>query len=384
MSTRSIRRRLAVLLIVTVLLVALAALWQLRPALPTLPGSLNGPLTIEQLRSVASFGAWLALTAVTLQLLARTLRAARQSEPIRPPRPLGASRRRAQASELDAGKRLFRASSPYVLTLRSHSEPIREPEPPGDPAPLEPTVAGKTRPAEPAISIRLLGPLAIEGCKRRRRALRSASRELIAYLALHPEGAGREQLPDILWPNEPPERARRRLWQSVSDARAHLGDAFHAEGERYLLDRDSARIDIDEFERLLAQAERSKDGRVELLEQALALVRGEPLAGSDYLWADGHIRQLRAAPVELLLRLARERLATGEPRRALTAAEQGLSFDSLNEELWRLALEAEATLGLREAVIDRYEQLSRLLDERLGLEPDRETRSLYRSLLGQT
>jgi Bacterial transcriptional activator domain len=49
----------------------------------------------------------------------------------------------------------------------------------------------------------------------------------------------------------------------------------------------------------------------------------------------------------------------------------------------RLALEAEAALGLRQAVLERYEALRRLLDERLGLEPQRETRTLGRQLLGQ-
>jgi DNA-binding SARP family transcriptional activator len=41
-------------------------------------------------------------------------------------------------------------------------------------------------------------------------------------------------------------------------------------------------------------------------------------------------------------------------------------------------------LGLREGIAERYETLRRLLDERLGLEPDRETRALYRQLLSQT
>jgi DNA-binding SARP family transcriptional activator len=55
----------------------------------------------------------------------------------------------------------------------------------------------------------------------------------------------------------------------------------------------------------------------------------------------------------------------------------------LNETFIRIALEAEATLGRREAVTERYEQLRRVLDDRLGLEPERATRMLYRRLLGQ-
>jgi DNA-binding SARP family transcriptional activator len=46
-------------------------------------------------------------------------------------------------------------------------------------------------------------------------------------------------------------------------------------------------------------------------------------------------------------------------------------------------MRAEAALGLREAVIARYEALRGELDTKLGLEPERETRLLYRRLLSQ-
>ena len=46
-------------------------------------------------------------------------------------------------------------------------------------------------------------------------------------------------------------------------------------------------------------------------------------------------------------------------------------------------MQAEAALGLRKAVIGRYEKLSEILEEQLGLQPHVETRRLYRQLLGQ-
>ena len=46
-------------------------------------------------------------------------------------------------------------------------------------------------------------------------------------------------------------------------------------------------------------------------------------------------------------------------------------------------MQAEAALGLRSAVIHRYERLSEILEEQLGLQPHVETRRLYRQLLGQ-
>ncbi len=238
-------------------------------------------------------------------------------------------------------------------------------------------------PDRPQISV--LGPLTITGAKRSRRGLRARALELIAYLALHPRRVQRDELLEAFWPGVDPRRTRPRLRQAVRDARRLLGNAVAGEHECYWLDRAAADVDLDELERLLSEVRGTEDDQVvqRLLEQALALFAGEPLAGSDYPWSEGDLRQLRVTYVELLERVGRIRLGSGEPRRALELAERALTFDGLNEGLWRLALEAESALGLREAVDERYERLRALLAERLGLEPDQATRSLHRMLLGQ-
>jgi DNA-binding SARP family transcriptional activator len=233
--------------------------------------------------------------------------------------------------------------------------------------------------------VSVLGPLQITGGKRRRRRIRASAQELIAYLAFHSEGASRDQLLEALWPGEDPKLSEQRLWQSTSDVRRVLGDVIHRERDRYRLDRAAVRVDVDEFERLLDQdAKRSVEGsELKLLEHAFALVRGEPLEGADYLWADSEVRRLRAAIVDLLERLGRERLRAGNARGGLEIAERGIEFELLNEAFWRLALESEGQLGIRQAINERYERLRLLLDEQLGLEPSRETRVLRFKLLGQ-
>jgi DNA-binding SARP family transcriptional activator len=46
-------------------------------------------------------------------------------------------------------------------------------------------------------------------------------------------------------------------------------------------------------------------------------------------------------------------------------------------------MRAESALGLRDAVVERYERLRAELEQRFGLEPEQETRVLYRRLLSQ-
>ncbi|MGH8228224.1 MAG: bacterial transcriptional activator domain-containing protein [Steroidobacteraceae bacterium] len=87
--------------------------------------------------------------------------------------------------------------------------------------------------------------------------------------------------------------------------------------------------------------------------------------------------------IGLLERAGHTRLERGDPRGALQFAEQAIALDQFHEASWRLALQADHALGLRESITRRYDQLTRALDEQLGLQPTRETRVMYRELLGQ-
>jgi two-component SAPR family response regulator len=170
----------------------------------------------------------------------------------------------------------------------------------------------------------------------------------------------------------------------VSEARKLLGDAFQRDRDTYALDCEQLRIDLAELDRLRREAEAGAGGeQLALLERALALFRSEPFAGIDALWAEAEQRQLTGIRADLLERCGRLRLESGDSSRALELAEAAGALDPSNERPVQLAMEADAVLGRRDAVADRYERLRRELDERFGLEPRRETKRLYRSLLGQ-
>jgi DNA-binding SARP family transcriptional activator len=236
-----------------------------------------------------------------------------------------------------------------------------------------------------ALRISLLGSFSIDGVEGVVRGLRSSTEQLLAYLALHPRGASRDELVEAIWPGEDPRRTRPRLWQSTSEARKLVGDAFISQRGHYSLDHTKITTDADDLEALLAEANATTTPAVErrLLERDLRLLRDQSLAGWDHAWAETDATRLRTIQAGLLERLGHARLTTGDPHGALQAAEQGLSRDSLNEALWRLAMQAETQLGLRESVAHRYERLRALLDTQLGLQPETATRTLYRELLGQ-
>ena len=229
----------------------------------------------------------------------------------------------------------------------------------------------------------LLGSLELTGCKKRQ-PRRQATTELIAYLAMQRRPVRRAELQEALWPGDDPRRSAARLYQAVSEARRLFGDAFQRNRDAYALDRERLRIDADEVDRLRRQAEAAPEGeQLALLEAALALFRGHPLAGIEALWSATEQRRLTAIWVDLLERVGRRLLDDGNAPGALNAAERAGSLDRSNEHAVQLAMEAEALLCRRQAIIERFECLRRDLDERFGLEPSVDTKRLYRELLSQ-
>jgi DNA-binding SARP family transcriptional activator len=241
---------------------------------------------------------------------------------------------------------------------------------------VAPTDAGNER-----LGVLLLGPLELIRCKRKQ-PRRQATAELLSYLAIQRRPVSRDELLEVLWPGDDPRRSAARFYQAASEARKLVGEAFQRGRDNYSL--DGVRTDVDELDDLRHQAvETNGVEQIALLERALALFRGEPLAGLGALWAGGEQRRLTAVRVDLFERVGRLRLEAGDASGGLELAERAASVDASNERPIQLAMEAEGVLGRREAIVERYERLCRELDERYGLEPSRETKQLYRRLLGQ-
>ena len=387
MSARTkLARRLAAVLAATALLLLLVLAWDLRPALPPLPQSPSQPLPGGTISGVLDLAAWTVAVLLDLVLLGKVVQFALRKTPSRTELRLRHAFARRERSPI--ARRDWRTHAaplaPPVLRLPAQDEseslpPISEVVQRGDAhEPLAPTGTSDDLPG-----ILLLGPLELTGCKKKQ-PRRQATTELIAYLASHRRPATRDELLEVLWPGDDPRRSAARFYQAVSEARKLLGDAFQRNRDTYALDRDQLRIDLDELARLRTDAETSTgDEQLVVLERALALFRSDPLAGIDTLWAEAEQRQLTALRADLLERAGRLRLQSGDAARALELADSAALLDASNECAVQLAIEAEAALGRREAVIERYARLRRDLDERFGLEPSRETKTLYRRLLGQ-
>ena len=372
---------------------AFGVLWPLRPRGPLSPLGLTAPLSVDRVERLLAAAAWASVVLLVLLLLVRSLGRGHADRDAPDPRELGVQGRQPrQVPDRPRAGAVFATAARLTLSAGRNGERVSES---ADRRPVRrrgggmlgqgpESLAGSEAGAVDAIEVLALGPLMIRGVGGRAPIVRAATVEFVAYLTLHREGAARDELLEALWPETDPKLSRQRLWQSVSEARRLLGPGLRRERERYRLDRSRVLVDLDQFEALVAEAERTEAAaRRPLLEQAFALVRGRALAGADYRWAEGENRHLQARLVQLAEQVGRARLQADDPAAGLAAAERGLALEPFDETLWRLAMEAEAQLGLRQALTRRYETLRGLLLERLGVEPERETRILYRRLLAQ-
>jgi DNA-binding SARP family transcriptional activator len=361
-------------------LAGLAMLVMLRPEWPQLPASLSSPLTTAVIQQFVLVALWLATALLLSLFFVRSIAAAAtRSRRLRlhPPGPAGPpAMRRRSPTAVTPGPAF---PPPFPLIVRGHPEVL-----PGNDEPQLLPSETDQQIQRAGVRVAVLGPLEICANGQPARRLRTLTQQLLVYLSLHRRGAIADELADAVLPGLTPERARRRISRALSEARSELGDVIRRSGDAYVLDPTAVAIDIDEFDVLVAQA-RAERGptRERLLARALPLVRGQPLAGTDYPWAAGDVRHLCAMVVDVLQELGELRLSDGNPAEALAVAERAISFDEDNESAQRLAMRAESALGLRDAVVKRYERLDRRLNRRFALEPERETRLLYRDLLGQ-
>lgn len=384
-------RRLEATLAVTALLLVLALSWELRPALPPLPQSISAPLPSDTITATLELAAWIVFMLLDLVLIRKMLQFAIRREPTRTELRLRRAFVRHERSSIDGPRDWRTHAAPLaspILRIPTRREPAESESPAQlqQPRPCESSArvdVEATDSGNEPLGVLVLGPLELTGCKKKQ-PRRQATAELIAYLAVQRRSVSRDELLEALWPGDDPRRSAGRVYQAVSEARKLLGDDFRRDRDAYALDRRRLRIDLDELEHLrtAAVATPGEDHR-ELLERALALFRGEPLAGIDALWAEPEQRRLTALRADLLQRTGWLRFRSGDVTGALEYAEAAAALDASNERPVRLAIEAEAALGHREAAVERYERLGRELDERFGLEPSRETKALLRHLLSQ-
>jgi len=211
---------------------------------------------------------------------------------------------------------------------------------------------------------------------------RAWAKELVVYLAMHPNGVTNEAWATALWPDR--LMAPSSLHSTASVARRSLGRARsgidhlpHSHGRLTLA--DTVGTDWDRFV-VLADSDDPHSWRL-----SLEMVRGRPFEGlrsSDWPILEGIGPAIESAVVDLSGRLAGACLSRGDPREAEWAARKGLLVSPYDERLYRMLMRA-ADLGGNPAGVEAVmSELVKVVGD--DIEPldsvHPSTMELYRSL----
>ncbi|MBX3050310.1 MAG: hypothetical protein KF753_02480 [Caldilineaceae bacterium] len=250
----------------------------------------------------------------------------------------------------------------------------------------------------PPFSLRFLGSFHVSAQEKPITDFRSDKvRALLAYLAVEPYKHQRTALAALLWPDIGHKYALTNLRNTLHRLRQTL-DAAVPDGADALLrvDRQSicfqvqhADVDVLRMQKLLESSSFPSSSRIEQLEEAVNLYRGELLTGfgiSD------------AMPFEEWLLLRRELLhqqslvafsslidhheTAGNYERAYATAGRLLSLDPYLEETHRQIMRLLARMGRADQALQQLEQMRQLLRKDLNVDPSAETLALAEEIAG--
>ncbi|MFH8569196.1 BTAD domain-containing putative transcriptional regulator [Streptomyces sp. NPDC017993] len=218
---------------------------------------------------------------------------------------------------------------------------------------------------------------------------------VLAALALRPGTlVSHEQLLDDVWGTQPPKSGRRVLPSYVYRLRKALdaegaersGSTIHSgrEGYRFLI--DGVRLDVAELTERVAVAQRARASgdlatAMDRFTEALALVRGEPLAGlsgplmrSERQRLSQQLRTFQQERLECLVLLGRSADALDDLA-ALSASDQ------YDESLTALRMRALYGSGRQVAALSAYQDMCERLRGELGIDPGVELRRVHQAVL---
>ncbi len=195
-----------------------------------------------------------------------------------------------------------------------------------------------------------------------------------------------EQLLDRVWGERPPQRARDTLYSYLSRLRQILAAAGDPRVARspggYFVAVDPMAVDLHRFRRLVVQARtESPPAAAALLEQALALWRGEAFAMLDTAWFDDRRAELDGERLAAELDhtdLALDQGRHGEVLAEVTARAASHPLDErcaghLMLTLYRCGRQADA--------LEVYEATRRRLAAELGIDPGEPLRRVQHMIL---
>jgi LuxR family transcriptional regulator, maltose regulon positive regulatory protein len=211
-------------------------------------------------------------------------------------------------------------------------------------------------------------------------------RDLFFYFLSASKPQTKEQIGVVFWPDiEDPNKLKLRFKNDLYRLRRAVGgETIIFEDDRYHFNRTvDYEYDVEAFESYLSQANLVKedDLKVELLEKAVALVRGQYLQDIDASWVEIERGRLNQAYLSAQLKLADLLRNTNRIQDAIVACQRAIEYDPTHEAAYEKALKIYGQLRDRSGIVRLYESYTEAMALELDLPPSMEMETLYSHLI---
>lgn len=200
---------------------------------------------------------------------------------------------------------------------------------------------------------------------------------LLARLALPPlREWSRDELIELLWPDEDPVLTRTRLRQTLASLRRALEEVGTADEEVVLrasrasvaLDVEQVASDVVELEACLRQASATPEQRREALDRALKLYENHLMPGFYETWVLSERERIEGRMRTALLQLTQS-LHESEPDAAITYARTAVNLDPLDETAQENLLKLLIQTGRNTEALRHWKDVERLFWKELRTTP---------------
>lgn len=243
--------------------------------------------------------------------------------------------------------------------------------------------------------VRILGSVEISDGDGWRPVTAGRCRAVLGSLAAHaPHPATVDEIIDDVWELRPPGSAPTQVYGYVGKLRSLLGDregpVLHRSDAGYTLRVGGLGLDAHRFEAMVGRGlDVFRTGRLEesraVLEEALALWRGEPFHGAPpgarAQEMSVRLEKLRMSAVEHRLQA---RIDCGEHAGVVDDLHDQVSRHPFREHLWRQLLVALYRSGREAEALHEYGRLRRTLADELGTDPSQATQEVYQQVLDRS
>lgn len=246
------------------------------------------------------------------------------------------------------------------------------------------------------LTLELLGPPQLQLDNRPVTTSRRAVIALLAYLAVgdmnHPKQRHtRESLSALLWPNYDQSKALANLRHILWEVTQFIGDSWIiTEHETiYLNPNADFTLDVAQFRSLLGQVSQQADPahRIPLLVESSKLYRGDFMSGfglkdgSNFNeWVLAESENLRRDFASALDTLVEDFSALNQAQSAIPYAQRLIQLDPINEAAHCQLMQLYVLTDKQTAAIQQYQVVEKLLRKELNVDPQPETRQLYKKI----